>query len=420
MTHKIIILLFILVCLVSPATSSDYHDPARELIELHDLYSPLNPFQSPPNPFKPTEIEWPEYYIDPAVDYGLSLILPAAVNKRITVDTWYDRWEGRPTITTDMFMQFWRRERQSFFVCPSAALRGNTERLSLEAGYRRLLGSKAMFGLVAFHDRQRIRGSDGTFIAQTGAGLELSVLPGHYSDILIKGNVYIPSDERTRLTEAGRVLVKERLAGGVDVKTDVRLPALINGLDISFRGEYRRFGADASSRYAYDLGLAASSQDGLASVGFDWSRNKSGSRVAKVHANISVAFSFDDLFSDGDWRRPAGNAGALPWERDLKQELDKRVDRRRDHSVTRSKRRISLAARVIGNGVRFGGEFPGLNNGTLTVQTAQSPWKDVTNIRTNGKGYYSGTIMLPEGLYKLRLIHKPTGRATPARRVEIR
>jgi hypothetical protein len=76
-------------------------------------------------------------------------------------------------------------------------------------------------------------------------------------------------------------------------------------------------------------------------------------------------------------------------------------------------------ASVAGDTVTFTGGFPNLPYSTLTVQVSQSPWRDYSEIVTDEQGVYYGAISMPPGVCKIRVLHKPSGWATPPKTVVI-
>ncbi len=96
----------------------------------------------------------------------------------------------------------------------------------------------------------------------------------------------------------------------------------------------------------------------------------------------------------------------------MRDALYEKVTRKHDLPAGKSEYRITLAAQVADNSVIFNGGFPHLPNAWVTVQTSQSPWEDFMDVMTDSTGSFSGRLQLPPGTYRIRAVHKPTGRAS--------
>jgi hypothetical protein len=131
-----------------------------------------------------------------------------------------------------------------------------------------------------------------------------------------------------------------------------------------------------------------------------------------VEGSINLTFDWKDLLQN---ELPFSAPYKVPqhrYDRKISENLGERVVRRHDVPTDRAENRVTLAATVSDNTVFLSGGFPGLPNSKVTVQVSQSPWKDWADIATNSSGFYSGAVNLPAGSYRVRLIHKPTGRAS--------
>jgi hypothetical protein len=99
--------------------------------------------------------------------------------------------------------------------------------------------------------------------------------------------------------------------------------------------------------------------------------------------------------------------------------LYQRVARNYDVPGDRRERRIPLTARVADDVVSFSGAMPEVAKEKLTVQTSQSPWVGRSEVMTDSRGFYSGSLKLPSGRYKLRLIHRSSGKTSEVTNVHV-
>ena len=107
-----------------------------------------------------------------------------------------------PTVSVDYFQSLKVWPDKTLFVWPRIRLSGREERLSFGAGVRQAFTNHTMVGVHAFHDWARTRGSSQQYLKEAGVGFEFSALPGWYSDLNLSGNLYLPLNERTRLSPA--------------------------------------------------------------------------------------------------------------------------------------------------------------------------------------------------------------------------
>lgn len=389
------------------------------LLQLHSQDFPLDPYRSPPNLMTPQETPWPEYYIDPTVDYGLSLLLPEFMKHGLDVDTSYDRWEGLPTLRVDYFQSTKVWPDKTFFLSPRVLLSGSEERVSFGAGFRQVLTDYAMVGVHAFHDWVRTRGGDQRHLREAGVGFELSALPGWYSDLHISGNFYFPVNERTRLESGGDILVSESLLKGSDFAMGFQLPAVVDFLDARVDAgvhNYRGYAADVSG---FNVGLSLNTRDGMLAGRISKNFESTTGDNLLIEGSINLDFDWTALArGENPFSAPYAAPGER-YERDLRQNLHTRMARKTDMPLDRKEKRIRLVAMVWGDTVSFAGGFSSLPNTTLTVQTSQSPWKDRTQITTDSNGMYSGQLRLAPGKYKIRLVHQPSGTVSNVKIVTI-
>lgn len=413
------ILVFALILPVAATTAGAADDSYVPLLQLHSKDFPLDPYRPPANLLTPQEVAWPEYYIDPAVDYGLNLVLPEFMKYALQLDAGYDRWEGVPTVAVDYFQSVKVWPDKTFFVSPRVLFSGNEERLSFGAGFRQVLTDHTMVGLHAFHDWVRTRRSDQRYLREAGVGLEFSALPGWYSDLQLSANLYFPVNERTRLESGGDILVSESLLKGADLTVGFQLPALVSFLDARVDAgvhSYKGYAADVSG---FNVGLSVNTRDGMLAGRVKKAyESRSGDNI-QVEGSINLAFDWMALARGEIPFSAPYQAPAERYERDLRQSLHSRMARKNDMPLDRVQKRIRLVAMVWGDTVSFAGGFSSLPNATLTVQTSQSPWKDRAEITTDSNGMYSGQLRLPPGKYKIRLVHQPSETVSNVKTVTI-
>ncbi len=412
------ILVFALVMAVAgtaAATDNDY----VPVLQLHNKDFPLDPFRSPPNRDSVQEPPWPEYYIDPTVDYWLNLITPDFMKYGLKVDTSYDRWEGLPTVSVDYFQSAKVWPDKTIFLSPSVLFSGREERFSFGAGVRQVLTDHTMVGVHAFHDWVRKRGAPQQYLREAGVGFEFSALPGWYSDLQLTGNLYFPVNERTRLESGGDILVSESLLKGADLNVGFQLPAMVSFLDARLDAGvhgYEGYKADVSG---FNVALSVNTRDGMFAgrvrKGFE---TTSGDNIL-IEGSINLDFDWLALVRGEMPFSAPYQAPAERYERDLRQSLHTRMARKKDMPLDRTAKRIRLVAMVWGDTVSYAGGFSSLPNSTLIVQTSQSPWQDRAEITTDCNGMYSGQLRLEPGEYRIRLVHRPSGTVSNVKTVVI-
>ncbi len=361
----------------------------------------------------------PETYIDPAVKYGLKLVLPRTIRRGLNFDAGYDRWEGLPTIHADYFLPIKGWTDKSLFFSPRVSLTSPKETFSVDAGFRQLITSETLLGFHAFHDWERLRRLKGKYLKETGIGLEFAALPGRYSDLSLDVNAYFPINERRIITNNGNSIVREMFPTGFDARLGFLLPAMVDHLDIRLDGELHSYRGDQADFRGYKAGILVTSRDGMWSAGFEQGREAGTGDHFKVEGTISLAFDWVEMLK---WSNPFSAPYAMSvtrFNRNMRDSLCDRVRRKYDLPTDRVESRVTLATSVSNDTLSFSGAFPDLPNSRITLQTSRSPWQDHAEVITDSEGHYSGKLKLPSGLYKIRLIHKPTGRVSVIRTVAI-
>lgn len=365
------------------------------------------------------ELQWPEQYIEPAMNYGLNLVLPKPLRDGLMLDAGYDRWAGMPTLKADYFLPVKAWSDKSIFLTPRLSLTGTRETFSVGAGIRRLINSETLVGFHAFHDWVRPRGSTASFLKEAGVGLELSALPGMYSDLSLSVNAYVPINERRLVSQRGRALVKETLPYGADAQVGLLLPPLVDSMDIRVDAAVHTYRAEQTNLSGYTAGITLSSRDGMLSATVEQGRDTVNGENINVRGSLNLAFDWTELLAGQIPFSAPYSVPAERYNRRIRDSLYARTARQHDLPTDRTERPITLASTVLSDTVSFRGSFPDLPNSLVTVQVSQSPWRDITDVVTDSKGRYSGKISLAPGKYRFRLIHKKTGLVTHAAKIVI-
>jgi len=382
-------------------------------------YIPSLPQDFPPGP-NPSPAKLPENYIDPTVNYGLSLVLPSPIRKGLKFDAGYDRWEGLPTVQADYFLPVKGWSDKSLFLSPRVALSGTKETYSVGAGFRHLITSESLVGFHAFHDWARHRRQQGDFMKEVGVGAEFAILPGNYSDLSLSVNAYLPVNERVTLGGDGNHLIKEKFSSGMDARVKFLFPSLTNYMDFRLDAQAHRYQGEQTNASGYSATLSVNTRDGLLSASVEQGRDGYRGNYYRVDGNMNLAFDWTDLLKGKNPFAAPYQASSFRYQRKMRDSLYDRVARQHNLPTDRTKTRITLAANVDEDTVSFFGGFPDLPNSRVTVQTSQSPWQDAMQVVTDASGSYCGTLRLPPGEYRLRLIHKPTGRVSAIRNIEVK
>jgi hypothetical protein len=400
------------------SSSMDYHRPAqaggaRSHIDITNMHKSF--FGDP----KIKEPEMPELYIDPTLKYGLNLVLPQSVQKRLNFDSGYDRWEGLPTMQMDYFLPVSCWSDKSLFVAPRISLTGARESLSIGAGFRRMITADSMIGFHVFQDWVRPRRSKGEFLKELGVGAELSVLPGYFSDLSLSANAYFPVNDRYSVKTDGNTLVREILPTGYDGKIGFQFPGVFKSIDIRLDGQIHSYVADATNITGYKTGLNVRSRNGLWSVLFEHGNDTRVGHSFHVEGSLTVALDWNDLLKGSSPFSAPYKVSDLRFNRKIHDSLYQRVARRHDLPMDRTETKVTLMAEVDDETLFFSGGFPKLPNAVVTLQTSQSPWEDCMDVQTDDIGAYSGRLNLPPGMYRIRFVHKATGLASNVKTIVV-
>lgn len=366
---------------------------------------------------KKQPIQWPEYFINPAVNYGLNMVLPEAMRKGLEFNAGYDRWEGLPTLHADYFLPIKGWSDKSLFVAPKLSLTGGRESFSLGAGFRHLITSDLLIGFHTFHDWVRPRRYKGEFLKQAGVGLEVSALPGYHSDISLRLNAYFPLNQRRTIDRDFTVLMEEVLPRGGDVAAGILFPEISSSFDFRLEVRAHSYKAENTNVAGYTLGLSVNSRNGMLRGGVVQGNDNSFGNYFTVDGGLNLAFDWVELFKGNNPFSAPYPTLPVRYDRRIADSLYDRVVRKTDLTPDRSERPIALAAVVSGDTVSFRGIFPDLPNSKVTVQISRSPWQDFSEVITDAKGSYSGRLALRPGKCLIRLIHKPTGRVSESRSI---
>lgn len=409
---------FLIVLAAFPAHPAD-PQASPQLVNVHSVNLPVDPLRPPPNPRRSQEIAWPEHYITPTLDYSLNLLLPLELRKSVGLEGGYDRLQGLPTGKADLFVPIKTWKDRSFFFTPRVSLEGKREAFSMGTGFRRKAGDRSVIGMHAFHDWVRPRGSQNTFLRQAGFGVELSSFPGT-AQLTLGANVYVPVNERHQFASLGKdtTIVREALSHGIDGRLSLTLPALTEYVDTRIDARIHRFWGEESRKAGHEVGISLTSRNGMFSGSFRQFRQGSDQDHFKVEGAVTLAFDWMSIMNGvNPFSAPYPARPRL--EPDVNYRLYQRVARTYDVPGDRRERKIALTARVSDDVVSFSGAMPELANARLAVQTSQSPWVGRSEVTTDSRGFYSGSLILPPGQYKLRLIHKSSGRTSEVTSVHV-
>jgi hypothetical protein len=250
--------------------------------------------------------------------------------------------------------------------------------------------------------------------------MEIEALPGMYSDLTFAANAYLPVSETFRFERNNTVFVREALAHGADARIGLLLPAMVDALDARVDAGVYTFHGEATELTGYSVALTMSSRDGMLSASCAQEQQLGEAAQLKLDGKLTLVFDWAAVLQGKNpftapYQRPSQR-----YSRAIQESLRQRVVRNYDTPKDRSERIAMLNTRVVGDMVSFCGAFPEFPNAKVVVQTAQSPWFDHAEVSTDSKGFYLGRVKLPPGSYRLRLVHKPTGRASQESVVEIK
>ncbi len=364
-------------------------------------------------------VEAPEIYIEPTIKYGLNFALPKAVKKNLSYDVGYDRHEGLPTGRLDYFIPIKKWSDRSIFFNPRVSLSSSKESFSLGMGTRHMITAKSMVGFHVFHDMTRNRRERGEFLRQIGLGAELSLLPGKHSDLTMSLNTYFPGNERFRLKKDPNVLVREILPTGYDAKIDFLLPALFKTIDIRLSGSGHSYRANSTDLSGYTADLNFRSRDGLWSATAEKSAESRSGDNYKVEGAINLAFDWSKLLEGANPFSAPYSVPDMRFDRKVHDSLYQKAVRKHDLPMDRTETKVTLLAQVNDDEVSFSGIFPHLAHSPVVLQTSRSPWADFVEVATDGLGAYSGQVKMPPGVYRIRLLHKASGRVSNMKTVVV-
>lgn len=358
-----------------------------------------------------------ERYIPQTINYGLSLALPATIRKGLEIDAGWDKWNKEPAFKFDYFLPVRGWNDKSIFFSPRMSVNAGRESFSLGAGVRHLLTSETMIGFHAFQDWIRPRKLEGDFLRETVVGLELSALPGYFSDLKISANAYFPTNMRQSLAKDGVSLYKEALPGGGDIGLSFLAPPIFPYFDIRLDAQAHSYKGSNTNITGHRASMSINSRDGMLNANVMYGRDGSWGEHFAVTTGINLAFDWNGLLKGNNPFSAPYKAFDKRYSRKIRDSLYSKVSRKHDLPMDRSEVKSTIMASASGDTVTFTGGFPDIPNSVVTVQISQSPWRDCMDVATDEKGSYYGMISLPPGICKLRLVHKPSGRATEARTV---
>ena len=409
-----------MLCLIaqpsSPCAASDYHFP-RTGSDYRSL--PPDTALLSVNSRQSQDPQHPDKYIDTTLKYGLNLVLPQTIRRGLNFDAGYDRWEGLPTLQADYFLPIKGWKDKSIFFSPRISLTGAKESFSIGGGFRHMLTAETVVGFHAFHDWTRPRRLRSEYLKEAGVGLELAALPGRYSDLNLAVNAYLPINERRTVTNDGNSLIRETFSTGFDARLAFLLPAMVDSLDIRMDGELHSYKGDQTDVRGYQAGVSVRTRDGMLTAAFEKGADAGRGDHYRVDGTINLAFDWMELLKGNNPFSAPYKPSTIRFSRKMRDGLYDRVRRKHDLPTDKIERRVTLAANVSDDTLIFSGNFPDLPNARVTLQASQSPWQDHTEVVTDSAGRYSGRLTLPPGTYRIRLIHKPTGRVSAAKTVEI-
>jgi hypothetical protein len=282
------------------------------------------------------EIKFPETYIDPTVNYGLNMVLPERIRKRLLLNTGYDRWRGLPVITAEYFVPVRQNKDGSLFALQRMSLTAEKEIFSVGTGVRRMFGTSAMVGVHAFHDWVRWRGQEDPFLRNAGVGLELSALPGAFSDLAINANAYFPVKDRITYSPERPILTREFMPVGFDAVIGLKLPAFSKHVDSRLDFQFNSLRGERINVAGYKVGLSVNSRDGLWRVEAEHEGNNRTGAAYRIEARVTVSFDWTALLSGKSPISPPYQASHARFNRDLQPELNNGVARNHDLPVDKT------------------------------------------------------------------------------------
>lgn len=417
----LLMILIIFVLLLSAFTSSSYAAPASQ----NRAYShaPVEPpviaTQFQHNRLKDKTQDNSDRFLPYTLNYGLRMALPSTLKNNVDFDARFDRWRGLPTMRLDCFIPAKAWNEKSVFFAPRISVTGQNESYSIGAGIRHLITSETMIGFHAFHDWTRHRTPGGHFLREAGVGVELSALPGYFSDVSFSANAYFPTNSREEVRNEGMSLVTERLPRGADARINLLLPPIISWVDLRLDASAHWYEGLSYNQSGYRAGLSVNSRDGLFNMRLEHGGDSRWGQNYGLTAGLQLAFDWKALLDSRNPFSAPYSYSDTRYNRKIRNSLYSKVNRRHDLPQDRIEQRCTLMASVAGETVTFTGGFPNLPYSTLTLQVSQSPWRDYSEIITDDRGAYYGAISMPPGVCRVRVLHKPSGWATPPKTVVI-
>lgn len=360
-----------------------------------------------------------ESYIPAVINYGLGQTLPANIARGIEMDAGWDQFSGAPTLRLDYFQAIKAWNDKSVFFSPRVSLNGARESYSFGGGFRHLLTSETMLGFHAHYDWVRPQRTKGDFLRQAVAGVEFSALPGYFSDVKVSANAYFPANIRDIVAREGTTLFRESLPEGADVRASFLAPPIFPYFDIRLEGQAHTYRASNTNVTGHRAMVSINSRDGMLNANVNYGRDGAWGEQYSLMAGVNLAFDWNVLLKGENPFSAPYKAFDKRYNRKIREGLFTKAVRKHDLPMNRSEIRSTIMASISGETVTFTGGFPDIPNSVVTVQISQSPWRDCMDLPTDEKGAYYGMISLPPGTCKLRLVHKPTGRATEAKTIMI-
>ncbi len=360
-----------------------------------------------------------ERYLPYTLNYGLRMALPNPMKNNVNFNAGFDKTHGLPTMNLDCFFPARAWNDKSVFFDPRVSITGYNESFSVGAGVRQLITSETMVGFHAFHDWTRDRKPGGEFLRQAGFGVEFSALPGYFSDVTFSANAYFPTNTREEIKSDGASILRQTLPMGTEARINFLLPNFSSWLDFRLDASTHNYTGLNYSSSGYRTGLSINSRDGSMNMRFEQGENNGSGRNYSITAGIQLAFDWKAILDSKNPFSAPYSFSDTRYNRKLRNSLYSKVSRRHNLPRVRTERRSTLMASVAGDTVTFTGGFPNLPYSTLTVQVSQSPWRDYSEIVTDELGGYYGAISMPPGVCKVRVLHKPSGWATPPKTVVI-
>lgn len=408
-------LIFSLVCLQT-GSAFPMALSHKDFLEKH--YLNLEQLRNPQGFMKSKDPDWPDYYIEPTVKQSLNLVIPQYIKQGLNVDAGYNKFVGRPTLKLDYFLPFKQWSDKSFFITPRMVL-SERESYSLGMGFRHVINHDLMVGFHCFHDWVRPGRADSVYLKEAGVGMEISALPGMHSDLTVALNAYLPLNEKQSLANEGMSLVRESMPFGYDAKVGFLFPAMSDWFDIRLDAAINSYRGEKMNQAGYRNSISFKTRNGLFDASLERSSDSRFGESYRVEANVKLTFDWMNLLNGKNPFSAPYQISSKRYDRKIRQSLYSKVTRKYDLPVDKAEIRATLTAGVSRDSVQLSGGFPLLPNAQIIAQVSQSPWEDWCELTTNSSGAYSAQLNLPPGTYRIRMIHKPTGRISNAQTVVV-